>query len=90
MSAANWIVKNQKGEEWGLIRRLIIESATRQISYADVILMDTGRLVRIPWDTLLVRTGGIMLSTPEGNIKHGSVVTHGARPAEDVTMEVWS
>jgi hypothetical protein len=90
MGAEHWVVKNQNGEEWGLIKRLIIESATKQISYADVILMETGRLIRISWDTLLVQTGGIMLNTAEADIKPRSVAPPGARSTEAVTMEVWS
>jgi hypothetical protein len=90
MGAENWILKTQNGEEWGLIKRLIIDSATRQISYADVIVMETGRLVRIPWDSVLVQREGITLSAPEKHIQAPTVSTHGTRPADTLAMEVWS
>ena len=90
MSTENWIVKKQNGEEWGLIKRLIIESATKQISSADVIVMDTGRLVRVSWDSLLVETGGIIITNCDGHLDSRSLTTHGARPSGTVAMEVWS
>ena len=90
MGTENWIVKKQNGDEWGLIKRLIIESATKQISYADVIVMETGRLVRVSWDSLLVQIDGIIISNPEGHVESRSVTTHGAQPSDTVAMEVWS
>lgn len=65
MGFEHWIVKTPSGEEWGLLKRLIIDSATRQISYADVILRDTGRLVRLPCGSLEVQDDWITLRVPE-------------------------
>ena len=44
MGAQHWIVKNGGGHEWGLIKRLVINSGTRQINYADVFVIHTGHI----------------------------------------------
>lgn len=61
MNMDTWIVKNAGGEELGSIRKLIIDSNTRQLSYADVALTQTNQLVRLPWTELDVRHEGIFL-----------------------------
>jgi hypothetical protein len=61
MNMDAWIVKKAGGEELGSIRKLIIDSNTRQLSYADVALTQTNQLVRLPWTELDVRHEGIFL-----------------------------
>lgn len=61
MNSDTWVVKKAGGEELGSIRKLIIDSNTRQLSYADVALTQTNRLVRLPWSELDVRHEGIFL-----------------------------
>ena len=61
MNTDNWIVKKAGGEEFGSIRKLIIDSNTRELSYADVVLAQTNELVRLPWTELDVRHEGIFL-----------------------------
>ena len=61
MNMDTWIVKKAGGEELGSIRKLIIDSTTRQLSYADVALTQTNQLVRLPWTELDVRHEGIFL-----------------------------
>ncbi|WP_447986201.1 hypothetical protein [Nitrospira sp. Nam74] len=61
MNTDNWIVKKAGGEEFGSIRKLIIDSNTRELSYADVMLAQTNELVRLPWTELDVRHEGIFL-----------------------------
>jgi hypothetical protein len=65
MGTDNWIVNNRAGEEWGLIKRLILDSATRQINFADVVVIHTGQLARIPWDSFEIRQEGITLGMCE-------------------------
>lgn len=89
MSTENWIVKTLGGEEWGFVKRLILDSVTKQISHADVILSNTGRLIRIPWEKLDVRDEGIKLSVPEGQIDANAVRSGGMGLADTVAMEVW-
>jgi hypothetical protein len=88
MSTETWVVKTPGGEEWGFVKRLILDSVTRQISHADVVLSGTGRLIRIPWESFEVQSDGIKLGIPEGQAN-----TNFARPSEigiaDVAMEVW-
>lgn len=69
MSIGSWTVQTVSGQEWGYIKRLILDSGTREISHADVILARTGRLIRLPWRNFEVRDGEIMLRIPEGLIK---------------------
>ena len=61
MNMDAWMVKKAGGEELGCIRKLIIDSNTRQLSYADVALTHTNQLVRLPWTELDVRHEGIFL-----------------------------
>jgi PRC-barrel domain len=68
MSGDSWMLKRPSGEQWGTIKRLIIDSATRQITYADVIVGDTGELLRIPWDRFQIGRHWISLNMPEGSV----------------------
>lgn len=61
MSAQTWKVKKVGGQDVGYIRKLIIDSHTRQLRYADVALTQTNQLVRVPWEELDVRHDGIFL-----------------------------
>jgi hypothetical protein len=61
MALENWTVKNRSGEQLGIIRKLIIDPRTRQIAYADVALLPTGSLVRVPWSDLKVERDTIIL-----------------------------
>lgn len=63
MNMETWIVKKAGGEELGCIRKLIIDSNTRQLSYAEVALTQTSQLVRLPWTELEVRREGIFLKS---------------------------
>ncbi|MER3423100.1 MAG: hypothetical protein C4293_07585 [Nitrospiraceae bacterium] len=89
MGVEHWIVKKPSGEEWGLIKRLIIDPATRQITYADVVRGDTGRLVRVPWESFDVQNERIILSIPEGQLHAKVMRASGWGLPEIVTMEVW-
>jgi hypothetical protein len=61
MSREDWVVKKLCGEEWGSIRNLIIDSDSRQLSYADVALTQTNEVVRLPWTDLEITHEGIFL-----------------------------
>lgn len=89
MRTESWIVKTLGGAEWGFVKRLIIDSVTRQISHADVILSETGRLIRIPWENFEVRDEGIILSMPEGQVSANAIRPSGVGLANTVAMEVW-
>ncbi|MGQ0810611.1 MAG: hypothetical protein ACT4OO_05225 [Nitrospiraceae bacterium] len=89
MSTENWIVKTLGGEEWGFIKRLIIDSATRQISHADVILADTGRLMRIPWEHFELQNEGFRLGIPDGQANASAMRPSEVRLAGIVAMELW-
>jgi len=89
MDVQQWVVKKPGGEEWGLIKRLIIDSSTRQISYADVSLVESGGVVRVPWESFEVRNELITLTIPEGQVHESMVSAPSMRLANSVTMEVW-
>ncbi len=89
MSTESWIVKTLGGDEWGFVKRLIINSVTRQISHADVIVAATGRLIRLPWDSFDVRTEGIKLRIPEGQAQVGGRKPSEAKLGDTVSMELW-
>ncbi len=89
MNTEIWTVKTVGGEEWGFVKRIIIDSVTRQISHADVILSETGRLIRIPWENFEVRNEGIFISMPEGQVNGNAIRPSGVGLADTVVMEVW-
>ena len=61
MHTEDWVVKKPGGEEWGRIRNLIIDSNSRQLSHADVAVIQTNQLVRLPWTDMEVTHEGIFL-----------------------------
>jgi len=61
MHTEDWIVKKRGGEKWGRIRNLIIDSNSRQLAYADVTVIQTNQLVRLPWTDMEVTHEGIFL-----------------------------
>ena len=89
MNIEQWIVKKDTGEEWGFIKRLIIDSRTRQISYADVVVLASGHVARLPWETFDMHGEHIKLTVPEGKIQGMALGVPTRWTAETVTMEVW-
>jgi len=65
MSDECWAVKDARGEDLGTIKKFIIDSKTRQISYAEIVLTHTKQLVRVPWCVFEVTDGLIRLKTTE-------------------------
>ncbi|HKN86851.1 MAG TPA: hypothetical protein VJV04_08335 [Nitrospiraceae bacterium] len=61
MYTEDWVVKKPGGEEWGSIRNLIIDPNSRQLSYADVAVIQTNQVVRLPWTDIEVTHEGIFL-----------------------------
>lgn len=61
MYIGDWVVKKPSGEEWGSIRNLIIDSNSRELSYADVAVIQTNRMVRLPWTDMDITHEGIFL-----------------------------
>jgi hypothetical protein len=89
MGTQNWIVKNGGGSDWGLIKRLVINSGTRQINYADVFIIHTRHIARIPWDSFDICSEGIRLRIPEAQATNSGIrvtetVTNGV-----VSINVW-
>ena len=88
MATDNWVVNNLAGEEWGLIKRLIFDSATRQINYADVVIVHSGHIARIPWDSFEMRDEAITLRVSEA-VAADKVGVSEAIGSEGVWMDVW-
>ena len=89
MNTETWVVRTLGGEEWGFIKRLIIDPMTRQIKEADVILAETGKVVRIPWDSLDLQSEGIRLSVAPGDVHANTAIPIEAGLAKNVAMELW-
>ena len=89
MGSDQWIVSNRAGEEWGLITRLVLDTVTRQINYADVIVIQTGHVARIPWDGFEIRDQGITLGMSEAQVGAQAAMGAERRVAEGVAMDVW-
>jgi hypothetical protein len=89
MGAENWVVKNGGGSDWGLIKRLVINSGTRQIKFVDVFVIHTGHIARIPWDSFDVRNEGITLRVPEAHVAAKRITPADTAMGEVVSMDVW-
>lgn len=89
MGTETWIVRGHEGNEWGLIKRLILDSTTKQISYADVVLTDTGQLIRLPWENFDVEEQGITLRISEGQVDGVATRVWDTRMPKSVAMDLW-
>lgn len=89
MGTQNWIVKNGGGIEWGLIKRLVLNSGTRQINFADVFVIHTGHIARIPWDNFEIGSEGITLGMPDAQVAANGIGPSEAAEGEVVSMDVW-
>ncbi|MER3424673.1 MAG: hypothetical protein C4293_17075 [Nitrospiraceae bacterium] len=67
---------------------MILDPATRQIASADVVLADTGRLVRVPWRSSTIQHDGILLSTAESQAEATVPRASGAGLPDTVILEV--
>jgi hypothetical protein len=89
MNTETWIVRTIGGEEWGFVKRLIIDPMTRQIKEADIILAETGKVIRIPWDNLDVQSEGIRLRVAQGDVHASATPPSEAGMATSVAMDLW-
>jgi hypothetical protein len=84
-----WAIKNPRGEKVGTIKKLIIDSKTRQITYADLALSESNHVVRIPWSMITVKSHDLFLSlTKEELIASSPSSSHCHEPTEPVSLEV--
>ncbi len=88
MGTDNWIVNNRAGEEWGLIKRLILDSVTRQINYVDLVVIHTGHVARLAWDNFEIGNGGITLGLSEAQVVAEEVKISDVAGG-GVLMDVW-
>lgn len=84
----HWIVKKSTGEDWGTIKKLIIDPTSRQITHADVILSHTGRLIRVPWSSFDIYLHCILLKKPEEELEATFLRASGSGLPETVTVEL--
>jgi len=82
-----WIVKKRSGEPWGQIRKVIIDAETRQVASLDVVLDNTGRLVRVPWINLEMNNEDIMLRSLEAEVNATVLANTGDGLSDAVTLE---
>jgi hypothetical protein len=87
MNNQPWIVKKHSGETWGRIRKVIIDAATRHVVFLDVVLDDTGSLVRVPWINLEINNEDIMLRSLDGEFKATVLADSGDALSDTVTLE---
>ena len=89
MSIDNWVVRTLEGEEWGFIKRLILDSVTRQIRHADVVIVGTGKIVRIPWERFLLQQEHIKLGADHREMNVTSLESSEGELAHTMGMDVW-
>ena len=89
MNSNTWVVRTLGGEEWGFIKRLIIDPMTRQIKETDVILAKTGKVIRISWDNLDLQSEGIRLRIAQGEVHANPTPSSEATMATSLAMDLW-
>ena len=89
MNADNWIVNDGAGKEWGVIKRLILDSATRQINFADVIVIHTGHVARVAWNRFQIGQAGITLGMAEAQLSAAVNRYSEAVNSEGLSINVW-
>ena len=88
MAGQDWIIKNGS-DDWGLIKRLVINPGTRQINYVDVFVINTACIARFPWDSFSISNEGITLSIPEAQAAAGEIATTEVPSGAVVSINVW-
>lgn len=89
MNTETWVVTTGVGEEWGMIKRLILDSTTKQISHADIVIAGTGQLVRVPWHYLELRRQGFKISSLSCELDAVSAAAPVGTMAGSVAMDLW-
>lgn len=89
MSIENWVVRTLEGQEWGFIKRLIMDSVTRQIKHADVVIVDSGKIVRIPWERFQLQQEDIRLGADHREVNPSSIESCKGEPAHTMAMDLW-
>jgi hypothetical protein len=89
MSIDNWVVRTLEGEEWGFIKRLIMDSVTRQIRHADVVIVGTGKIVRIPWERFQLQHEDIRLGADHRELNLSSLESSKGELAHTMAMDLW-
>lgn len=89
MNTQTWMVRTSRGEEWGFIKRLIIDPMTRQIKEADVILAETGKAIRMSWEHFELEAEGIRLGVAQHDLEKKSPAPSEAGVAGRVAMDLW-
>ena len=85
MTDSPWIVKTATGAFWGKIHRVIIDSTSRGIVSADVMLDGTGHFIRVPWTSLQIKNDDIVLAASETDIHTTMQASEGSVP-DTVTL----
>ena len=88
MSQEAWTVKSLSGQTLGTIRKLIIDSRTGQIAFADLLRAETNETIRIPWAILPVEDHGIFLKAPQEELAMVLSSTHSEEIQKSVTLEI--
>jgi PRC-barrel domain. len=78
MKNEHWAVKTRDRETWGNIKRLVIDPVTRRIISADVLLSNSGRLLRVPWENFRIIRQDIILRVPENQV-HAAILKSQSR-----------
>ena len=88
MAGQDWIIK-KGSDDWGLIKRLVINSGTKQINYVDVFVIHTASIARYPWDNFAISNEGITLSIPEAEAAAAGLATTEVPAGSVVSINVW-
>jgi hypothetical protein len=89
MSTESWMVRTSGGEEWGFIKRLILDPVTNRIRNADVILTASGKIIRLPWDSFELRQEGIRLGVAQSDIQARAIAPSESEMVPSIAMDLW-
>jgi hypothetical protein len=84
MAFESWIVTNRAGERIGVVRKLVLDSRTGRVTHAEVALLPSDVVVRMPWNVLELGRDGLILESMEQLATFSCVLKGGPASAPNV------
>jgi len=88
MNVEWWPVIDARGKELGTVCRLIIDARTREITYAEVAIPTTYKLVRLPWSAFEVTNDTVVLNATKEQLSTLPAMNGASELSERLTMVV--
>jgi sporulation protein YlmC with PRC-barrel domain len=75
-------VKNRQGQDIGTIDKIIVDSSTGRVAYAEVALKETNQMVPIPWSFFNMQDGAAILNASKEQLEQAGSNFPAMNPAD--------